>query len=102
MMKLYYSEGACSMAVHMVLEELGLKYEAVKVEFDNPPAEFNKLNPMGAVPVLVLDNGEPLTEGAVINQYLADQKPEARLVPKAGTLERVRLQEWLNFIATEV
>lgn len=102
MMKLYYSPGACSLSPHIVLEELGLQYQGVQVDLASPPAEFSKLNPLGAVPVLAMPNGQALTEGAVIVQYLADQKPEAGLAPKAGTLERYRLQETMNFLATEV
>src|SRR3954471_13051861 len=102
-MKLYYSKAACSLAVHIALEELGFSYEAMSVDLRSPPSpEFLKLNPMGAVPVLQLDDGQALTEVAVILQYLADRKPEAGLAPKAGTMERVRLQETLNFIATEL
>ncbi len=101
-MKLYYSSGACSLAPHIVLQELGLAHELIEVDFSTPPANFEALNPMGAVPVLLLDDGKPLTEGAVIMQYLADLKPEAGLAPKAGTLERYHLQEKLNFISSEV
>jgi glutathione S-transferase len=102
-MKLYYFKAACSMAPHIVLEELGLPYEAVSMNIlGETPPELLKANPLGVVPVLIMDNGEPLTEVAVILQYLADLKPEAGLAPRWGTLERVRLNEWLNFIATEV
>ncbi len=102
-MKLYYSKGACSMAVHIALEELGYKYEAISVDLlKDPSPEFLKLNPMGQVPVLVLDQGEVLTEIAMIVQYLADQKPEAKLAPPSGTMERYRLQEWLTFISSEI
>ena len=104
-MKLYYSPGACSLAPHIVLEELGIPYTAQQLEHgkgDYERPEFLKLNPMGAVPVLELSNGDALTEGAVIQQYLADLKPELKLVPRNGTFERVRCQEWLNFIATEI
>ena len=104
-MKLYYSPGACSLAPHIILEELGIPYTAQQVVFDNGDGdrpEFLKLSPMGVVPVLELPNGEALTEGVAIQQYLADLKPELDLAPRNGTFERVRLQEWLNFIATEV
>jgi glutathione S-transferase len=104
-MKLYYSQGACSLAPHIILEELGIPYTAQQVVMDNGDnerPEFLKLNPMAAVPVLELANGEVLTEGAAIQQYLADLKPELHLAPRPGTFERVRLQEWLNFIATEL
>jgi glutathione S-transferase len=102
-MKLYYSKGACSLSVHIALEELGLPYEAVAVDIMRGPSpEFMKLNPMGAVPVLQLDDGQVLTEAAVVLQYVADRKPEANLAPRAGTMERYRLQETMNFIATEI
>src|SRR3712207_2957463 len=103
MMKLFYLKGACSLAPHIVLEELGLPYKAIRVDMRNgTPPELLAVNPLGAVPVLILENGEPLTEAAVILQYLADQKPDSHLAPRAGTLERYRLAEWLNFISTEI
>ena len=102
-MKLYYSKGACSLAPHIALHELEIPFEAVPVDLRKEPSpEYLKLNPMGAVPVILMDNGQPLTEVAVILMYLADQKPQANLAPKPGTSERYRLQEWLNFIATEI
>ena len=105
-MKLYYSPGACSMAPHIVAIEAGHKLDYVKVDIPNKKTEsgddYWKVNFKGYVPTLQLDNGEMLTEVGVICQYLADQKPEAGLVPKAGTMERYRLMEWLNFIATEM
>ncbi len=105
-MKLYYKQGACSLSPHIVLRELGLPFEAVKVDTKagktEKGADFRKINPKGYVPVLELDSGEHLTEGAVIVQYLADQAPSKKLAPAQGTLERYRLQEWLNYIATEV
>jgi glutathione S-transferase len=60
------------------------------------------INSKGAVPALRLDNGQVLTEGVAIMQYLADQKPESNLAPRNGTLERYRLQEWLNYVTSEV
>lgn len=104
-MKLYYSQGACSLAPHIILEELGIPYTAQQIEMskgDNARPEFLKLNPLGAVPVLELNDGQVLTEGAAIHQYLADLKPELNLVPRPGTFERVRCQEWLNFISSEL
>lgn len=104
-MKLFYSPGACSMAPHMVIEELGLKCEWIKVDLAKKQmaqGDFFKVNPLGQVPALELDNGQVLTEAAVILQYLADQKPEKNLMPKPGTFERFRVLEWLNFIATEL
>jgi glutathione S-transferase len=102
-MKLYYSKAACSMAVHIALEELELPYEAVLVDLtQDPTPEFLKLNPLGQVPVLELAPGQSITEIAMILQYLADQKPESGLAPKQGSFERYRLQEVLNFISTEI
>ena len=99
-MKLYIKPGACSLSPHIVLKEAGLPVEVIKADTKSP--EFAKINPKGYIPVLELDDGQRLSEGAVIVQYLADQKPDAKLAPKAGTLERYRLQEWLNYIATEL
>ena len=105
-MKLYYSPGACSLSPHIVARELGLPVQIQKI--DNKAktidggGDYWKVNGKGYVPALELDNGEKLTEGPAIVQYLADQKPEAGLAPKAGTMERYRLQEWLNFITSEI
>ena len=105
-MKLYYSPGACSMAPHIVALEAGHKLDYVKVDIPNKKTEggddYWKVNFKGYVPTLQLDNGELLTEVGVICQYLSDQKPESGLAPKAGTMERYRLMEWLNFVAAEV
>jgi glutathione S-transferase len=105
-MKLYYSPGACSLSPHIVAREAGLKIDLQKVNTKDKSMEgggdFWKVNPRGYVPVLELDNGERLTEGPAIVQYLADQKPESGLAPKSGTFERYRLQEWLNFLTSEV
>lgn len=105
-MKLYYSPGACSLSPHIALREAGLKFDAEVVDLrthkTKSGADFYQINPKGYVPALVLDDGQLLTEGAAIVQYVADQKPRRKLAPKAGTIERARLQEWLNFIATEV
>ncbi len=104
-MKLYFGPASCSLAPHIVLHELNLPFEAERVDMRQKTVstgDFNQINPKGYVPVLMLDNKEILTEAAVILQYLADQKPEARLIPASGTMERYRAQEWLNYIATEV
>lgn len=104
-MKLYFSPGACSLASHLILHELGIKFETVQVnlrEHKWSGGDFYKINPKGSVPTLQLDNGQILTEGPVILQYLADQKPEAQLIPLAGNFERYRCQEWLNFITSEL
>ena len=106
-MKLYYAPGACSISPHIALREAELQFSLEKVDFAAGKKLangqiLNDVSPKGSVPALILDNGELLTEGAVIVQYIADQRPEKQLAPKAGTFERVRLQEWLNFIATEL
>ncbi|MCI0573211.1 MAG: glutathione transferase GstA [Myxococcaceae bacterium] len=105
-MRLYLSPFACSLSPHIVIRELGLPVELVKVDLRTKTtaggADFTAVNPKGYVPALELDDGQLLTEGAAIVQYLADHKPEAKLAPPNGTMERYRLQEWLNFIATEL
>lgn len=105
-MKLYYAPQACSMAPHIVLRELGLPFERVRVDNRTKRTadgeDFLAINPKGYVAALQLDNGEVLTEGPAILQFLADLRPEAGLAPANGTFERVRLQEWLNFISTEI
>jgi glutathione S-transferase len=106
MTTLYYSPGACSLSPHIALREAGLPFELDAVDFKTRTtrsgADFSQINPKGYVPALRLKDGQILTEGAVIVQYVADQKPEANLAPAPGTFERVRLQEWLHFIATEL
>lgn len=107
-MKLYYSPGACSLASHIVLIASGLPFSTEKVNLRQQPhttaggGDYSAINPKGYVPALQLDDGELLTEGAAILQYIADQVPDKMLAPANGTLARYRLQEWLNFIATEV
>ena len=105
-MKLYYSPGACSMAPHIVALEAGYKLDLEKVDIPNKKTsdggDYWKINPKGYVPALALDDGQVLTEVGVICQYLADQKPESGLVPKAGSMERYRQMEALNFAAAEV
>jgi glutathione S-transferase len=104
-MKLYYSPGACSLASHITLRELGLPFEAVRVDLGRKQtaagADFNAVNPKSYVPVLELDDGARLTEGPVILQYLADRRPEANLAPASG-MARYRLQEWLGFLNSEL
>lgn len=105
-MKLYYFPHACSLAPHIVLRELALPFDLVLVDNQAKTTadgeDFLKVNPKGYVAALKLDNGQVLTEASAILQYLADLKPAAGLAPANGSWERVRLQEWLNFIATEV
>ena len=104
-MKLYYSPGACSLASHIALEEAGASYSAEKVDLKGKitetGADFGGISRRGAVPVLELDGGEVLTEGVAIMQYVMDSARPGSL-PPAGTLARARLQEALNFVATEV
>ena len=105
-MKLFYTPGACSLSPHIVLRETGLPFEAEKVDLRTKTtesgADFTAVNPKGSVPALVLDDGEVLTEGPAIVQYLADRKPETGLAPQNGTLPRYRLQEWLKYVSTEL
>jgi glutathione S-transferase len=105
-MKLYYSPGACSLSPHIVAREAGIDVELVKADTKTKKmadgGDYWQVNPKGYVPALALDNGQLLTEGPVIVQYLADQKPAAALVPAAGSIERYRVQEWLNFITSEI
>jgi len=105
-MKLYYAPGACSMAPHIVLREAGFKFDLEKVDIPNKKTasgdDYWKVNPKGYVPALKLDDGQVLTEAQVIVQYLADQKQDAGLAPRGGTMDRYRLMEMLNFTAAEV
>jgi glutathione S-transferase len=104
-MKLYYAPGACSLSPHIVAREAGLPLELIKVDTRAHRIEdgrdYHQVNPLGYVPVLEMDDGALLREGSAIVQFLADRAPQAALIPAAGTIERVRTQEWLNFIATE-
>jgi glutathione S-transferase len=105
-MKLYYSPAACSLSPHIAAREAGLPIELVKVDLDTHKtadgADYYTINPKGYVPFLALDNGSTLSEGPAIVQYLADKAPLSGLAPAAGTAERYRLQEWLNYISTEL
>ena len=105
-MKLYYSAGACSLSPHIALEEAGLKYEAIsaptKTKVLPDGSDYRKVNPLGYVPYLVLDDGTGFSEGPAIVQYIADQAPEKNLAPTNGTVARYQLQSLLNFIGTEV
>jgi len=105
-MKLYYSPGACSLSPHIVLLEAGLKGTLVKVDTKTHKTEdggdYYAVNPKGYVPLLELDDGDRLSEGPAVVQYLADRNPASKLAPPAGTMERYHLQEWLNFITAEL
>jgi len=105
-MKLYMHTAACSLSPHIVCRELGLPVELVPVERGThllpDGSDFTAVNGNGYVPILELADGTRLMEGPAIVQYLADLHPESGLAPRAGTLERTRLQSWLNFIASEL
>lgn len=105
-MKLYYSPGACSLSPHIVLQEAGLPFTAVlastKTHKLADGTDYYTINPKGYVPLLELDNGERLSEGPAIVQYIADQVPAKHLVPAAGTMARYRVMEWLNFTTSEL
>lgn len=105
-MKLYYSPGACSLSPHIALHEAGLAFTPVLASTKSHKlqdgTDFYTINPLGYVPVLELDDGTRLREGPAIVQYIADQAPHKNLAPANGTLARYRLQEWLNFIGTEL
>lgn len=105
-MKLYFAPGSCSLSPHIVARELGIELTLVKVDNSTKKtadgADYLAINPKGYVPALGLDDGQLLTEGTAIVQYLADHKPEAKLAPANGTLERYRLQEMLGYINSEL
>ena len=105
-MKLYYSPGACSMAPHIILHELGKKFDIEKVDLGakktESGADYLKANGKGYVPTLEIKKGENLTEVATILQYLADKAKATKLLPKAGTMARYRAMEALNFVASEL
>lgn len=105
-MKLYYAPGACSLSPHIALSESGLPFELVKVDIRAKKLEngddYLQINPKGSVPALGLDDGSVLTEGPAIVQMIADKVGGGRLAPENGTPERYRLQEWLNFISTDL
>jgi glutathione S-transferase len=105
-MKLYYSPGACSLSPHIVAREAGIEIELERV--DNRAkktvsgADYWQINPKGQVPALALDDGDVLTEGPAIVQYIADRAPQSKLMPPAGSKERYQVLEWLNFVTSEL
>jgi glutathione S-transferase len=104
-MKLFYMPGACSLAPHIALCEAGLPFDLVQVDRSKKTStgeDYLTINVKGAVPAVKLDDGQVLTEAAVIQQYIADKAPAKKLAPAVGTPERYRLQEWLNYIASEL
>jgi glutathione S-transferase len=104
-MKLFYAPGACSLSPHIVLNEAGLSFDKVKVDTKSKAMEggdYRSVNPLGYVPALELDDGTILTVGPAIVQWIADKVPDKKLAPANGSLERTKLQAWLNFISTEL
>ena len=105
-MKLYFSPGACSLAPHIVLNESGLPFTLVKADLRahklDDGSDYYQTTSKGQVPLLEFDNGERLSEGPAITQYIADQVPAKKLAPPNGTMERYRVQEWLNFVTSEL
>lgn len=105
-MKLFYSPNACSLAPHIVLRELGLPFDLIKVDLQQHLTElgedFYRLNKKGQVPVLQLEDGSFLTEGAVISQFFVDQFERKDLLPEINTVERYQTLSWMNFIASEI
>lgn len=104
-MKLYFSPGACCMSCHIALEETKIPFELVYVGKNADPevrAEFLKLNPLGAVPALEFDNKNVLTQNIAILEYVADQKPETKLLAPAGSFERAETMKWLSLIASDL
>src|SRR5688572_17375717 len=101
-LRLFFSPGACSLSPHIALREAKLDFELVRVDLKTKKtkdeADYLAINPKGYVPALQLEDGELITEGAIIVQYIADLRPESGLAPRVGTRERRRLQEWLHFI----
>ncbi|NNM59830.1 MAG: glutathione transferase GstA [Legionellales bacterium] len=105
-MKLYYSPGACSLAVRIVINEIGLPCEYEAVDFSTKKTangrDYFKINAKGAVPALEINEHEILTENAAIQQYLADTHPKSQLLPPIGDFQRYRVLEWLNFVSTDL
>lgn len=104
-MKLYYALGSCGLSPQIILREAGLAFDLVKVDFatkTTAEGDYLQVTPKGFVPALLLDDGEIITEGAVILQWIADQAPDLGLLPAFGTRERYRALEWINAVATDL
>src|SRR5262245_14256064 len=104
-MKLYFVPGACSLSPHIVLNEAGVSFDRVKVDAKTKAmdgGDYRSVNPLGYVPALELDDGTVLTEGPAIVQWIADKAPDKKLAPANGSLERSKLQGWLNFVSSEL
>lgn len=107
MLQLYFFPMACSLSSRIALMEAGIEaqYHLAHIwtkRLVDDGGDFLRVSPKGAVPVLVLENGERLTESAAVLQYIADVKPQARLAPRPGDIDRYRLQEWLSFVGAEI
>jgi len=104
--KLYLTPHACSLSPHIALREAGIPFDIEVVDLGTKKTKsggsYTSVNPKGYVPALEIEGGQVLTEGPAIVQYIADQKPASKLAPPAGSFERYRLQEWLNFISSEL
>jgi glutathione S-transferase len=105
-MKLFFATGSSSLFPHIVLQEAGLPFEAIKINEHTKETsgggDYKSVNPLGTVPALVLDDDTLIVEGPVIAQYIADLVPEKNLVPPNGTMDRVRLQSWLHFFSSDM
>ncbi len=105
-MKLFHSPGACSLAADIALREAGLAFDLEQVDLatkkTHSGADFTAINPKGYVPALQLDDGQILTENVAILPYVADLRPAKNLAPRIGTIERLRFEEWLGFVSTEI
>ncbi|TWG49599.1 glutathione S-transferase-like protein [Aminobacter sp. J44] len=105
-MKLYYSPGACSLAVHLVANEAAVPLDLVRVDLATKKTEagddFLAVNPNGYVPTLLTADGDSLTEAQILVQFIADQKPESGLMPAFGSIDRYCAQRWLAFISSEL
>jgi len=106
MMKLFYASGSSSLLPHIVLLEAGLPFTAIGIDEHTKEIEgggdYRTINPLGYVPALVLSDGTLLTEGPAIVQWISDQVPSKNLAPSNGTIERTKVQAWLNFFASEM
>ncbi len=105
-MKLYYSAGSCSTSCHITLEESGLKYSAIEVDWDNASdpnvALVQKLNPLGTLPIFITDEGKQLDQNISIHTYIADKAPEKKLLPPVGSYERAEAMNWLSFVGSDL
>lgn len=105
-MKLYYLQGACSLASHIMLHEVAADFEIEAVDgatgLTASGKKYRKINPNGYVPTLDIGNDTKLTESGAILQYIADRHPDTAFSPALGSPERARLQQFLSYAATEL